>query len=286
MPSPRRPTPPSRSSSCWWPEVPAWRSGFRSWCRSPWWSAPCWSWSSRSYRQTIFAYPGGGGSYIVSRENLGRYPSLVAAAALMIDYVLTVAVSISAGVAAIVSLPALRGLASHRVVLCLIAVAVITVANLRGVKQSGALFAVPTYAYIVLMASSGRLRPDSVLCRATSNAVPFDPKRLCRGPPGRRHPRPVPPAEGLLVGRHRPHRRGGHLQRRAGLPAARAEECGHHPGLDGDHPRQSVHRCLAARQPSPSLPERQSDGHLRARAGRVRYRTDLRRCCRSPPPPS
>jgi amino acid transporter len=104
-----------------------------------------------SYRQTLFAYPNGGGSYIVSRDNLGRYPSLVAAAALLIDYVLTVAVSISAGVAAIVSLPALQSLASHRVALCLVAIAAITVANLRGVKQSGALFAAPTYTYIALM---------------------------------------------------------------------------------------------------------------------------------------
>ena len=104
-----------------------------------------------SYRQTIFAYPNGGGSYIVSRENLGRLPSLVSAASLLIDYVLTVAVSISAGVAAIVSLPALRSLASQRVVLGIALIAVITVANLRGLKQSGALFAVPTYTYIASM---------------------------------------------------------------------------------------------------------------------------------------
>ncbi len=68
-----------------------------------------------SYRQTIFAYPHGGGSYLVSRDNLGRYPSLVAGASLLVDYILTVAVSISAGVAAIVSLPAFRDLAEHRV---------------------------------------------------------------------------------------------------------------------------------------------------------------------------
>jgi amino acid transporter len=105
-----------------------------------------------SYRQTIYAYPSGGGSYIVSRENLGRLPSLVAAASLMIDYILTVAVSISAGVAAVVSLPALNGLSSDTVVLCLVAIAVITLANLRGMRQSGALFAVPTYTYIGIMA--------------------------------------------------------------------------------------------------------------------------------------
>jgi amino acid transporter len=102
-----------------------------------------------SYRQTIFAYPGGGGSYLVSRDNLGRYPSLVAGASLLVDYILTVAVSISAGVAAIVSLPAFRGLENSRVLLGLALIAVITLANLRGLKESGSLFAVPTYLYIV-----------------------------------------------------------------------------------------------------------------------------------------
>jgi amino acid transporter len=102
-----------------------------------------------SYRQTIFAYPGGGGSYVVSRENLGTNPSLVAAASLLTDYVLTVAVSVSAGVAAIVSAaPALR---THRVELGLFLVVLITVANLRGVKESGQVFAIPTYVYIVAL---------------------------------------------------------------------------------------------------------------------------------------
>jgi len=97
-----------------------------------------------SYRQTLFAYPNGGGSYIVTRENLpGRYPSLVAGASLLVDYALTVAVSISAGVAAIVSLPAFRGLEHRRVLLSLVLITIITVANLRGIKESGAIFAFP-----------------------------------------------------------------------------------------------------------------------------------------------
>ena len=96
-----------------------------------------------SYRQTLFAYPSGGGSYIVSRENLGEYPSLVAGASLLVDYVLTVAVSISAGAAAIISLPAFRHLGEHRVMLCLGFITVLTVANLRGLKESGRLFAMP-----------------------------------------------------------------------------------------------------------------------------------------------
>ncbi len=102
-----------------------------------------------SYRQTIFAYPNGGGSYLVSRDNLGRYPSLVAGASLLVDYILTVAVSISAGVAAIVSLPAFRGLAEHRVAVGLALILLITIANLRGLKESGFVFAFPTYTYIV-----------------------------------------------------------------------------------------------------------------------------------------
>jgi len=99
-----------------------------------------------SYRQTIHAYPGGGGSYVVSRENLGVNASLVAGSSLLVDYTLTVAVSVSAGVAAITSAaPALRG---DEVGLCLVIVAVLTLGNLRGVKESGRLFAFPTYAYI------------------------------------------------------------------------------------------------------------------------------------------
>ena len=104
-----------------------------------------------SYRQTIFAYPSGGGSYVVSRENLGEMPSLVAGASLLVDYILTVAVSISAGVAAILSIPALRDLADYRVEVALLLIALITVANLRGIKESGRIFAVPTYIYIVIL---------------------------------------------------------------------------------------------------------------------------------------
>ncbi|MGH9038068.1 MAG: APC family permease, partial [Acidimicrobiia bacterium] len=99
-----------------------------------------------SYRQTIFAYPSGGGSYVVSRENLGTSPSLVAAGSMLTDYVLTVAVSVSAGVAAIVS--AAPGLRDHRVGLGLALIGLITLANLRGLKEAGTAFAAPTYLYI------------------------------------------------------------------------------------------------------------------------------------------
>src|SRR5690348_3738834 len=105
-----------------------------------------------SYRQTIHAYPSGGGAYIVAKENLGTTPGLIAGASLLVDYVLTVSVSIAAGVAAITS--AAQGtryawLNDHKVLLCLIFIAFIATANLRGVRESGALFAAPTYIFVV-----------------------------------------------------------------------------------------------------------------------------------------
>ena len=100
-----------------------------------------------SYRQTIFAYPGGGGSYMVSKDNLGKVPSLVAASSLLVDYILTVAVSVAGGVLAIRS--AFGFDTKWTVPICLICVLGMTLANLRGLKESGALFAPPTYIYIV-----------------------------------------------------------------------------------------------------------------------------------------
>jgi amino acid transporter len=100
-----------------------------------------------SYRQTIRAYPHGGGSYIVAGDNLGRIPGLVAAAGLMTDYILTVAVSVASGMAAITS--AIPSLASDRVVIGVAVIAVLLAGNLRGVRQAGALFAWPTYVFIV-----------------------------------------------------------------------------------------------------------------------------------------
>ena len=99
-----------------------------------------------SYRQTIAAYPGGGGSYTVASENLGTFAGLLAASALMIDYVLTVAVGISAGVGALVS--ALPKLLPHTLGLCLIILALITFINLRGTRQAGIIFMFPTYIFI------------------------------------------------------------------------------------------------------------------------------------------
>lgn len=131
---------------------------------------------SISYRQTIFAYPNGGGSYIVSRDNLGESASLVAGASLLVDYILTVAVSISSGVAAILSIPTFHDLASVRVALCVALVGVVTIANLRGIKESGRAFAVPTYVYIVAMTTLVAIGLWRVAFGDVGQ-IPFDPER-------------------------------------------------------------------------------------------------------------
>jgi amino acid transporter len=102
-----------------------------------------------SYYQTVHAYPTGGGAYTVSKENLGTLPSLVAGAALLTDYILTVAVSISAGVAAIVS--AFESLEPLRIEIALVAIGIITVVNLRGLRESGRVFTIPTYFFVAIM---------------------------------------------------------------------------------------------------------------------------------------
>src|SRR4029453_1041659 len=102
-----------------------------------------------SYTQTVQAYETSGGAYVVAKENLGKLPSLVAAAALLVDYVLTVAVSIAAGVLALTS--AVPSLEAHKVDVSLAFLGLVTVVNLRGVRESGILFALPSYAFIAAM---------------------------------------------------------------------------------------------------------------------------------------
>jgi amino acid transporter len=104
-----------------------------------------------SYRQTIYAYPSGGGAYIVARENIGPWAGLTAAAALLIDYTLTVAVSIAAGVAALTS--AFPALHDHRVGTAIVFIALLMIGNLRGIRESGNIFSVPTYFFITMILS-------------------------------------------------------------------------------------------------------------------------------------
>ncbi|MDE3033144.1 MAG: APC family permease, partial [Acidobacteriota bacterium] len=102
-----------------------------------------------SYKQTIHAYPSGGGAYLVAKDNLGELAAQTAGASLLIDYILTVAVSVSAGVTAITS--AFPVMEPHRVAMALLIVAFIALMNLRGVKESGAVFAIPTYGFVCLI---------------------------------------------------------------------------------------------------------------------------------------
>jgi len=99
-----------------------------------------------SYRETIQAYPSGGGAYIVAKENLGTYPGLIAGASLLTDYILTVSVSIASGTAAITS--AFPSLLPYKIPICIFFVFLITVANLRGIKESGFIFSIPTYLFV------------------------------------------------------------------------------------------------------------------------------------------
>src|SRR6478752_6051641 len=107
---------------------------------------------SISYRQTIHAYPSGGGAYIVAKENLGTMAGLTAAASLLVDYVLTVSVSVAAGVAALTSAAqgtSMEWIQDYRISIGVAFVVFICVANLRGVRESGSLFAAPTYAFLI-----------------------------------------------------------------------------------------------------------------------------------------
>ncbi|MDQ3991064.1 MAG: APC family permease [Actinomycetota bacterium] len=99
-----------------------------------------------SYRQTVRAYPQGGGSYIVARENLGTFPGLTAASAILIGYVVTASVSATAGAVAVIS--AFPELAEHRITLAIVFIAIVAIANLRGAREAGMLFAVPTYGFV------------------------------------------------------------------------------------------------------------------------------------------
>ena len=126
-----------------------------------------------SYRQTVQAYETSGGAYIVAKDNLGTLPSLVGAAALLTDYVLTVAVSIAAGVFAVTSLA--PSLAGHKVVLSLACLAVIVLVNLRGVRESGLAFALPTYAFVAAMFALVGVGLAKSLLGETPHAVVPDP---------------------------------------------------------------------------------------------------------------
>jgi amino acid transporter len=132
-----------------------------------------------SYEQTIHAYPGGGGAYIVARDNLGELPAQTAGAALLTDYILTVSVSISSGVAQIVS--AYPVLFPYRVLIAVFAVFFIMLINLRGVKESGTAFAIPTYFFVLMMAftvGTGMFRYLTGSLGMVVNPPAFEPGKI------------------------------------------------------------------------------------------------------------
>ena len=186
-----------------------------------------------SYRQTIKAYPMGASSYIVASDNLGSRFGVLAASALLIGYVVTVAVSVSAGVAAMTSL--LPEIYDDRVWISVALVLLIMLGNLRGIRESGTIFMVPTYAYIVVMlgvigfgvyqVAFGR-RPA---LRATG--------RMGDGRAGRPGARALPHPPCVQPGRRGPHRRRGDQRRRARLQAAGVEERADDAHLGGDRVR-------------------------------------------------
>ena len=202
-----------------------------------------------SYRQTVRAYAQSGGAYIVAKENLGKVPSLVAAAALLVDYVLTVAVSVAGGIFAITS--AVSSLAPYRVELSLAAIGLIALVNLRGVKEAGFLFAIPTYGFIVAL----YIAIGTGIARCTVGTCPHAvaPNPLAAGVGRRRRPRS---AAGVLVGRVGVDRRRGDRERRERVQTAPGCERRAHArrsGHDRDHVSSSASRgsrCTCTRRPS------------------------------------
>ena len=202
-----------------------------------------------SYRQTVQAYETSGGAYIVAKDNLGTLPSLVGAAALLTDYVLTVAVSIAAGIFAVTSLA--PSLEAHKVILSLGCLAIIVFVNLRGIRESGLAFALPTYAFVASMFALVGVGLAKSLLGQTPHAVrPRSSSKRCR------RCDPVCAAARFLLGVDCADGRGSDRQRGQCIPAsARQECCGdtRHPRRDCDHtlPRRLVSRGPGARPTEP-----------------------------------
>ena len=206
-----------------------------------------------SYRQTIEAYPQGGGSYTVASQNLGEGAGLLAAAALMIDYTLTAAVGISAGVGALIS--AVPGLQPHTLALCLGVLAILTLVNMRGVHDTGVVFMIPTYLFtgtLLIVIARGRVagaaqRGASASCDAAAHdAGGYGCGEL------------VAAAQGFFFRLHGHDRRGGGEQRRDGLPRRHAQErqdhADHHHCAAGHSAGGNCAACAALTASPPPIP--------------------------------
>ncbi len=201
-----------------------------------------------SYLQTIDAYPHGGGSYTVASENLGEIPGLLAAAALMIDYILNSAVGISAGVGALVS--AFPTLQPHTLALCLAILLILTLINVRGIKDTGTAFLIPTYLFVgtlLLVIIVGAVR---ALAAHGHPVAIVEPPHL---PVSAVHALPLAPRQGLRQRMHRHDRSRSRLQRRHGLPRTHPEERQTHPHHH-HHPAHGLPR--RHRPPLPRLQHR------------------------------
>ena len=220
------------------------------------------------------------------QENIGEMAALVAGASLMVDYVLTVAVSISAGVAAIISIPQFEGLAR---------------ASRRARRRAHRAHHADEHARHEGVGPDLRRSPRTSTCSSSSSLivyglyrsyfgdiapVPFDAKLFDGLNRVRRHARRLLAAEGLLVGRGRAHGRRGDLERRARVPAARGEERGDDARVDGRAARQLVLRHLGARAPAPAVPEPRPHGDRAARPRRCSGTGRCSCCCSSRPPRS
>ena len=212
-----------------------------------------------SYTQTVQAYQTSGGAYVVAKDNLGTLPSLVAAAALLVDYVLTVAVSVTAGVLALTS--ALPSLGPHKVGLSLAFVALLTLVNLRGVRESGVLFALPTYGFVAVMfAMVGDGRGEVRGRDVPSGDGPRSARRRCRR---RRHLRAPP---GVRLGIGRTDRSRGDLERRRSVPEAEGSKRRADDGRDGRDRDLALPRRLVSRGVDERGAELERVGDLRDRA--------------------
>ena len=201
-----------------------------------------------SYRQVVRAYPSGGGSYEVASTNLGQSAGLVVAAALLVDYIMTVAVSVAAGVDNIIS--AVPVLNPYRVLINVGFIAVLTAINLRGVRESGRAFAVPTYLFVVgvlVLVLVGLLQTavghppvaESASWSVTPAAGHVGTDRVGAG---------AARSARVLLRLHRAHRRGGDLQRGTGVQGAQGGERRPHHGRDGPAVDRHVRRHHRARR--------------------------------------
>ncbi|MEJ7696814.1 MAG: amino acid permease [Candidatus Limnocylindrales bacterium] len=234
-----------------------------------------------SYRQVCIAYPNGGGSYSVSKENFGRLASLVAASALLIDYNLTVAVSTSSAVEQIAS--AVPALAPISVAIGVAAIGLITIGNLRGLREAGNIFAVPTYLFLfsaLLMIGIGVYR---IVVLGDTRAP--SPEAIAVGHQDDGGRRRAHPAAGLRLRGGGADRHGGDRDRRAGVQATRVEEC--RDDVDG-HGRRAGRAVRGDHLPGHELRGRadrgagEADGHLAGRGHRLRRGSRSASTCSRP----